>query len=103
MLATEAAARSVDGRLEEAALLAASRRRVLWRITLPLIAPSMVAAALIIFVLAISEFGAPGLLRVNVYTTEVFTAFSALYDFGAATRSEEHTSELQSLRHVVCR
>jgi iron(III) transport system permease protein len=85
MLATEAAARRVDGRLEEAALLVASRRRVLWRITLPLIAPSMVAAALIIFVLAISEFGAPGLLRVNVYTTEVFTAFSALYDFGAAT------------------
>src|SRR5215475_3020527 len=32
MLATEAAARSVDGRLEEAALLAASRRRVLWRV-----------------------------------------------------------------------
>ena len=85
MLATEAAARSVDGRLEEAALLAASRRRVLWRVTLPLIAPTVIAAALIIFVLAISEFGAPGLLRVNVYTTEVFTAFSALYDFGAAT------------------
>src|SRR5262245_36266075 len=85
MLATEAAARRVDGRLEEAALLVASRRRVLWRITLPLVAPSIVAAALIIFVLAISEFGAPGLLRVNVYTTEVFTAFSALYNFGAAT------------------
>src|SRR5262245_55575188 len=85
MLASEAAARRVDGRLEEAALLVASRWRVFRRITLPLIAPSVVAAALIIFVLAISEFGAPGLLRVNVYTTEVFTAFSALYDFGAAT------------------
>jgi iron(III) transport system permease protein len=85
MLATEAAARGVDWRLEEAALLVASRRRVLSRITLPLIAPSLIAAALIIFVLAISEFGVPGLLRVNVYTTEVFTAFSALYDFGAAT------------------
>jgi iron(III) transport system permease protein len=85
MLAAEAAARRVDGRLEEAALIVASRRRVLWRITLPLIAPSLVAAALVIFVLAISEFGAPGLLRVNVFTTEIFTAFSALYDFGAAT------------------
>src|SRR5262245_41802560 len=62
MLASEAAARRVDGRLEEAALLVASRRRVLWRITLPLVAPSMVAAALIIFVLAISEFGAPGIV-----------------------------------------
>jgi iron(III) transport system permease protein len=44
-----------------------------------------VTSALIAFVMAISEFGAPGLLRVNVFTTEVFTAFSALYDFGAAT------------------
>lgn len=85
LLATEAAARRVDGRLEEAALLVAARQRVLWRITLPLLAPSIVAATLIIFVLAISEFGVPGLLRVNVFTTEVFTAFSALYDFGAAT------------------
>ena len=83
MLATEAAARRVDGRLEEAALLAARPRRVLWRITLPLVAPTVAAAALIIFVLALSEFGVPGLLRVRVFTTEVFTAFAALYDFGA--------------------
>ena len=75
MLATEAAARRVDGRLEEAALLVAPRRRVLWRITFPLVAPVVAAAALVVFVLAISEFGVPGLLRVNVFTTEVFTAF----------------------------
>jgi iron(III) transport system permease protein len=85
MLATEAAARHVASHLEEAALLVASPRRVLWRITLPLIAPSIAAAALIIFVLALSEFGVPGFLRVPVFTTEIFTAFSALYDFGAAT------------------
>src|SRR5215207_3310863 len=83
MLATEAAARRVDGRLEEAALVVARPRRVLWRITLPLVAPAVAAAALVIFVLALSEFGAPGLLRVRVFTTEVFTAFAALYDFGA--------------------
>jgi iron(III) transport system permease protein len=85
MLATEAAARRVDGHLEEAALLVARPRLVLWRITLPLIAPSIAAAALIIFVLAISEFGVPALLRVPVFTTEIFTTFSALYDFGGAT------------------
>lgn len=83
MLATEAAARRVDGRLEEAGLLAAHPRSVLFRITLPLIAPAVAAAALIIFVLAVSEFGVPGLLRVRVFTTEIFTAFAALYDFGA--------------------
>ena len=85
MLATEAAARRVDGRLEEAALLVASPRRVFERITLPLIAPAVAAAALVIFVLAISEFGVPSLLRVRVFTTEVFTAFAAQYDFGRAT------------------
>lgn len=85
MLATEAAARRVDGHLEEGALLVTTTRRVLWRITMPLIAPMVAAAALTIFVLGLSEFGVPSLLRVRVYTTEVFTAFAALYDFGAAT------------------
>lgn len=84
MLATEVAMRRIDGRLEEAALLVAPERRVLRRITMPLAAPGILAAALVVFVLAISEFGVPGLLRVRVYTTEVFTAFAALYDFTRA-------------------
>ena len=85
MLATEAAARRVDGRLEEAGMLVATPRRVFTRITLPLIAPAVASAALVTFVLAVSEFGVPGLLRVRVFTTEVFTAFAAQYDFGRAT------------------
>ena len=85
MLTTEVALRRIDRRLEEAALIVASPGRVLRRITLPLVAPSVAAAALVIFVLAISEFGVPGLLRVRVFTTEVFTAFAALYDSGLAT------------------
>jgi iron(III) transport system permease protein len=84
MLATEVALRRVDGRLEEAAVLTAPPSLVLRRITLPLAAPSVLAAALVIFVLSVSEFGVPGLLRVRVYTTEVFTAFAALYDFSRA-------------------
>jgi iron(III) transport system permease protein len=84
LLATEVATRRVDGRLEEAALMVAPVGRVLWRVTLPLVAPGVLAAALLIFVLAVSEFGVPGLLQVRVYTTEVFTAFAALYDFPSA-------------------
>ena len=84
MLATEVGLRRIDGRLEEAALVVAAPRRVLRRITLPLAAPGIAAAALVVFVLAVSEFGVPGLLRVRVYTTEVFTAFAALYDFSRA-------------------
>jgi iron(III) transport system permease protein len=84
MLASEVAFRRIDARLEEAALVVAPRRLVLRRIMLPLAAPVVMAASLIVFVLAISEFGVPGLLRVRVYTTEVFTAFAALYDFSRA-------------------
>ena len=84
MLATEVALRRIDGRLEEAAVLSAPPHVVLRRITLPLAAPTVLAAALVIFVLSVSEFGVPGLLRVRVYTTEVFTAFAALYDFSRA-------------------
>jgi iron(III) transport system permease protein len=85
MLVTEAALRQMDPCLEEAGLLAASPRRVLARITVPLVAPSIAGAALLVFVLALSEFGVPALLRVRVYTTEVFTAFAALFDFARAT------------------
>jgi len=85
MLATEAALRQIDAGLEEAGIVAAPPRRVLARITMPLVAPAIGGAGLIVFVLAISEFGVPALLRVRVYTTEVFTAFAALFDFARAT------------------
>jgi iron(III) transport system permease protein len=85
MLMTEAALRGVEPRLEEAAALVARPGRVLWRITLPLVMPTVLAAALVIFVLAVSDFAVPALLRVRVFTTEIFTAFAALYDSGRAT------------------
>ena len=85
MLASEVAFRRIDGRIEEAALLVASPPRVFWHIVIPLVVPSIVAAGLVIFVLAASEFGVPGVLRVRVYTTEIFTAFAALYDPRRAT------------------
>lgn len=85
MLLTEAAVRGIEPRLEEAASLATTPGRVLVRITLPLVMPSVLAAALVIFVLAVSDFGVPALLRVPVYTTEIFTAFAAFYDVGRAT------------------
>ena len=85
MLASEAAVRSVPSRLAEAGWLVASTRRVWLRVLLPLIAPSLAASTLVVFVLAISDFAVPSMLRVRVYTTEVFTAFAAMYDFRLAT------------------
>jgi iron(III) transport system permease protein len=85
MLAAEFAARGVGAHLEEAALLVARPGSVFQRITAPLMAPAIAAGTLLVFVVALAEFGVPGLLRVPVFTTEVFTAFAALYDFGRAT------------------
>jgi len=85
MLTTEVALRRLAPRMEEAALTVAAPGRVLRGITLPLVAPAVAAAALVVFVLAASEFGVPALLRVRVFTAEIFTAFAALYDFRRAT------------------
>jgi iron(III) transport system permease protein len=85
MLASEAGFKRVDASLEEAGMMVANPRQVFFGITLPLVGPVITAAALLVFVLAVSEFGVPGLLRTRVFTTEVFTAFAALYDFGRAT------------------
>ena len=84
MLATEVAL-SPRGRAPRRGWSVRRRRRqVLRRITLPLVAPPILAASLVVFVLAISDFAVPGLLGVRVYTTEIFTAFAALYDFPRA-------------------
>jgi iron(III) transport system permease protein len=85
MLITEAALYRVDARLEEAAWLVAGWPRTLRSITLPLVAPSITAAFLLVFVLTLAEFSVPALLRVRVFSTEVYTQFAAFFNFGAAT------------------
>jgi iron(III) transport system permease protein len=84
MLLTIAFIRSVNPRLEEAALLAAKWPRILTCITLPLILPGIILGMLLIFLLSLGEFGVPLYLRINVFPVETFTQFSAYYDFGAA-------------------
>jgi iron(III) transport system permease protein len=86
MLAAEAALHRVERRLEDAALIVAGPWPTFWRIRVRLAAPAIVAAATTVFVLTIAEFAVPGLLGVRVFTTEVFTAFAALYDPARATQ-----------------
>jgi molybdate transport system permease protein len=59
VLTVEAGLRGLDHRLEDAAAtLGASRWRVLFRVTLPLVAPSLGAGAALCWVRALGEFGA---------------------------------------------
>jgi iron(III) transport system permease protein len=85
MLTAEASLRNIPARLEEAARLVASPWRTWKNVIFPLMMPAIGASTLIVFVLAVSEFAVPSLLRIRVYTTEVFTAFAALYDSRRAT------------------
>jgi iron(III) transport system permease protein len=76
---------SVEASHEEAARLASSWPRVLWHITLPLIAPGVSLAAVLVFLLSLGEFGVPSFLRFEVFPVESFAQFSAFYNFDAAT------------------
>jgi molybdate transport system permease protein len=59
VITIEAGLRGMDLRFEEAArTLGASRWTVLWRVTLPLVRPSLVAGAVLCWARALGEFGA---------------------------------------------
>jgi iron(III) transport system permease protein len=85
MLLTIAYIGTVNPRLEQAGLLMSGWPKVLWRITLPLIAPAILFANVLVFLLTLGEVGVPTFLRYPVYPVEVLTQFAAFYDFSAAT------------------
>jgi len=76
-----AALRSMDPALEEAGLLNASARTVLLKVTAPAVASHAIAAALVVFVLASSNYSVPHLLSTPVYASELLSEFQASHDF----------------------
>lgn len=59
VLAVEGALRNVDRRYEDAAAtMGATRWRVFWRVTLPMLRPALVSAGVIAWARALGEFGA---------------------------------------------
>ena len=76
---------AVNPRLEDAGRLVSRWPGVLRRITLPLIAPAILFAAVLVFLLTLGEVGVPTYLRYPVYPVETLTQFAAFYDFSAAT------------------
>jgi iron(III) transport system permease protein len=85
MLLTIAYLDAVNPRLENAGRLLGGWPAVLWRITLPLIAPGILFSAVLVFLLTLGEVGVPTFLRYPVYPVETLTQFAAFYDFSAAT------------------
>jgi iron(III) transport system permease protein len=69
--------RNMDPTLEEAAMSAgANKLQTMLRVTLPLMAPGILASAILIFVAAAEQFGIPSVLAMNqrwyVLTTRIF-------------------------------
>jgi iron(III) transport system permease protein len=76
-LLTRAGLRRLDPALgEAAAALGASRIRTLWRVTLPLLRPALVSAALLTFLAALASFSAPYIFGggFRVMTTQILAS-----------------------------
>jgi iron(III) transport system permease protein len=78
--------RTINPKLEESARLYAGWRMVLRKISLPMVAPGILLASVLVFVLTLGEFGVPMTLRFDVFSVESFIHISAFHDFntGAA-------------------
>ncbi len=91
---TAGALRNVDAALEDDARTCASEWTVLRRVTLPLVAPSVLLGALFVFLLSLAEFGVPSLLLINrtaltnqTYQVNIYSDFSLRYDAAEAARN----------------
>ena len=84
MLITGSALSNIDASLEESGLLITSYGRTALYITLPLIKPALISSFVLVFIFSISNFSVPAYLGVEVFTTEIFTQFSAFYNHSLA-------------------
>ncbi|MDD5560148.1 iron ABC transporter permease [Candidatus Methylomirabilis sp.] len=81
LLIVGSALKGSDPALEEAAKAAGlGPVGIFLRVTFPLLRPSLLAGALLVFLYALSDFGAVSLLRVNTFTTEIFHQLNTRFD-----------------------
>ncbi|MBI0397782.1 ABC transporter permease [Cyclobacterium marinum] len=84
MLITGSALSQVDAGYEEAGLMLMPFRKMVVKIVLPLIRPALTISFLLILIFSLSDFSVPAFFGVRTFTTEIFTQFSALYNFPLA-------------------
>lgn len=70
--------------IEEAGLMMTDYKTVFFTVVIPLIRPALFSSFILIFILSISEFSVPSYLGVHVFTTEIFTQFTAFYNYSSA-------------------
>src|SRR3989442_3786594 len=84
-LLVSAALEATNPSIEETARsLGESPLGVFHRVTLPMLRPSILAGGLLTFLYALSDFGSPSLLRVQVFTTAIYHQLNTRFDQAAA-------------------
>jgi len=84
MLVISSGLSNINGKLEEAGLMVTTYPQVVLKIIFPMVKPAIFSSFILVFVLALSEFSVPAFLSVKVLTTEIFTQFSAFYNYELA-------------------
>ncbi len=84
----QAGLKNINAAMEEAGMMITSYKEIFFKIVLPLLRPALFSSFILIFILSLSEFAVPSFLSVPVFVTEIFTQFSAFYNYSlAATQS----------------
>jgi len=84
MLIIGSALSNINASLEDSALIISKPRTVIFKIIFPLIKPALSSSLILVFIFSISEFSVPAFFGVKVFTTEIFTQFSAFYNHSLA-------------------
>ena len=84
MLVISSGLSNINAKLEEAGLMMTTYPQVVLKIIFPMVKPAIFSSFILVFVLALSEFSVPAFLSVKVLTTEIFTQFSAFYNYELA-------------------
>jgi iron(III) transport system permease protein len=81
VLPVRAALLSMDRSLEEAAQsLGTSRWEIFWRVTLPVLRPSIAAGALLTALYTLSDFGAVMVMRYNAFARAIYVTYNSSFD-----------------------
>src|SRR3546814_2052094 len=76
---------------------------VIRRVLFPAASPALVSGFLLVFALATASYAIPAVLgggRVVTIAEVIYTNQAVTFNWPRASRSEEHTSELQSLMRI---
>ncbi len=81
LLLASSALEGFDAALEEAAKAAGyGPLEIFLRVTVPLLRPSLLAGSLLVFLYALSDFGAVSFLRLTTFTTEIYQQLNTRLD-----------------------